>query len=404
MNDWRQVKLGDIAETVTVGHVGSMVQEYRSSGVPLLRSQNVVPHGFDLKDVKYIDSNFHAQLKKSALKAGDVVTVRTGKPGATAVVPVDWDEANCSDLVITRPGSQINAYWLSYYINSAAAGYIDSQLVGAVQQHFNVRSAKNMTLNLPPLPEQQAIADVLRALDDKIAINTKLVSTSSEVLGATFASLCGQPEETVPFNELAVVTKGVSYRSADLRTSSTALVTLKSFNRTGGYSPRGLKEYAGPYKMTQTIAPGELTVALTDLTQAADVVGRAARVPKSSNYETLVASLDVAIIRPRTDMPVEFLLGVMLQGRFRAHCRSRTSGTTVLHLASDAIPAFRAPLVSRDKQMTYASIARPLLALGDSLEYEIESLESTRDAILPQLMSGKLRVKDAEKVLEAAGI
>jgi type I restriction enzyme S subunit len=156
VNDWRQVKLGDVADEVTVGHVGSMAQEYRSTGIPLLRSQNVLPHSFDLKDVKYIDSDFHARLKKSALRAGDVVTVRTGKPGATAVIPAHWAEANCSDLVITRPGSEINAHWLSYYINSAATGYIDSQLVGAVQQHFNVGAAKNMTLNLPPDEQERA--------------------------------------------------------------------------------------------------------------------------------------------------------------------------------------------------------------------------------------------------------
>ena len=45
-----------------------------------------------------------------------------------------------------------------------------------------------------------------------------------------------------------------------------------------------------------------------------------------------------------------------------------------------------------------------MLELRDSLEYEIESLTATRDTLLPQLMSGNLRVKDAEKVLEDAGV
>lgn len=164
----------------------------------------------------------------------------------------------------------------------------------------------------------------------------------------------------------------------------------------------GDHHYAGPFKISQEIAPGELVVALTDLTQAAEVVRRAVRVPAAQSFEKLVASLDLAIIRPRTDAPVEFLLGLMLQGRFRTHCRSRTSGTTVLHLAPDAIHTFLAPVVSRHIQENYAAVARPLLELRDSLEYEMELLGATRDALLPQLMSGKLRVKEAEELVAAA--
>ena len=92
--------------------------------------------------MKYIGRPFHDQLRKSALHPGDVVTVRTGKPGTTAVVPDSWGETNCADLVIIRPGPELDSRWLSYYINGAVSGFISSRLVGAVQQHFNVGAAK----------------------------------------------------------------------------------------------------------------------------------------------------------------------------------------------------------------------------------------------------------------------
>jgi type I restriction enzyme S subunit len=186
MAEWRKVRLGEVALEVTVGHVGPMVDEYQSSGVPFLRSQNVRPYRIDMDDIKYIDDEFHARLKKSMLHPGDVVTVRTGKPGQTAVVP-DWMiSANCSDLVITRPGPELNARWLSYYINWVIDSHIAGHLVGAVQQHFNVKSAKNLELTLPDVAEQEAIAEVLGALDDKIAANDQLIATSEELAKFTW--------------------------------------------------------------------------------------------------------------------------------------------------------------------------------------------------------------------------
>ena len=98
--EWRNVALEDVAADVTVGHVGPMASEYVERGIPFLRSQNVEPLRINDTDLKFITEDFHARLKKSALSPGDVVIVRTGKPGACAVVPATLSVANCSDLVI----------------------------------------------------------------------------------------------------------------------------------------------------------------------------------------------------------------------------------------------------------------------------------------------------------------
>ena len=78
--DWRTVALEELAEDITVGHVGPMASEYVSVGIPFLRSQNVEPLRINDSDVKFISQEFHTRLRKSALAPGDVVIVRTGKP------------------------------------------------------------------------------------------------------------------------------------------------------------------------------------------------------------------------------------------------------------------------------------------------------------------------------------
>ena len=186
--NWQEVKLGDLAEYVTVGYVGPMAHEYLSSGIPFLRSQDIKPYRIDVSDITYISETFHEKIKKSALQPGDVVIVRTGRPGTSAVIPESLSVANCSDMVIVRPGQNLDSRFLCYYINSIAQDHVSAYSVGAVQQHYNVGSAKELKILLPPLPEQQAIARILGALDDKIELNRRMNHTLEEMARALFKS------------------------------------------------------------------------------------------------------------------------------------------------------------------------------------------------------------------------
>lgn len=173
-SEWRTTLLDDLSNEITVGHVGPMASEYVDEGVPFLRSLNVDALRISVTDIRYITSEFHARLHKSRLSPGDVVIVRTGKPGACAVIPEWLGEANCSDLVIVRSGPELNPKFLAYYINAVAHTHISAHLVGAVQQHFNVGSAKEMPVRHPPLDIQNSIVDVLGTLDDKIELNRRM--------------------------------------------------------------------------------------------------------------------------------------------------------------------------------------------------------------------------------------
>ena len=186
--EWRDVALEDVADELTVGFVGPMASEYVDSGIPFLRSMNVDPLRINRNDLKFITPEFHQRIRKSRLTPGDVVIVRTGKPGACSVVP-DWlADANCSDLVIVRCGTQLDNRFLAYYVNTVACNHIAAHLVGAVQQHFNVGSARTLRLNLPPLREQKASASVLGALDDLIEVNRETNETLEEMARALFKS------------------------------------------------------------------------------------------------------------------------------------------------------------------------------------------------------------------------
>ncbi|MFN5118190.1 MAG: restriction endonuclease subunit S [Cyanobacteriota bacterium] len=291
--------------------------------------------------------------------------------------------------------------------------------------------------------ERTAIAHILGTLDDKIELNRKTNETLEAMAKALFKSWFvdfdpvrakaeGRPTglpaeisdlfpdsledselgeipsgwEIAPLGDHIDLIKGRSYKSDELNPSTTALVTLKSFHRNGGYRPDGLKEFTGEYKEQQVVKPGELVIALTDVTQAADVIGRPAIVKSDSQCSTLVASLDVGIVRPKATgcLSTPYLYFLMLTPRYVQHILGYTSGTTVLHLAKDGASNFLLSIGSLPLLNHFAQLADSILRQVDASARQSELLVKTRDALLPKLISGEIRIPDAERMLEEVGV
>ena len=317
-------------------------------------------------------------------------------------------------------------------------------------------------VKLPPFPEQKAIARVIGALDDKIELNRQMNETLESMAQALFKSwfvdfdpvidnalAAGNPipdalkpkaaqraeqlkaaaqrgeapsahRELFPaeftyteelgwipkgwkvtqIGEIAKVTKGKSYKSSELSESKTALVTLKSFKRGGGYRLDGLKEYTGAYKQEQEVRVGDLVIAYTDVTQAADVIGKPAMVIDDARYDHLVISLDVAVVRPKIDAHKYFLYNLAHTSNFQNHTRSYSTGTTVLHLSKNAVPDYTFCLPEEGTLSSYIGIVEPLFSSINKNIGQMRNLEKLRDTLLPKLLSGELRVAEAAALVE----
>jgi type I restriction enzyme S subunit len=157
-DQWESTTFGAAYDYITVGFVGKMADQYVEHGVPFLRSLNVRPFRFDSENLAFISPEFHQSIIKSSLLPGDLAVVRTGAPGQCCVIPDELSEANCSDLVIARPGSRLIADFGAIVINSSLGqGFVKSEQVGVAQAHFNVGSMKRAPLHLPSIAEQQEI-------------------------------------------------------------------------------------------------------------------------------------------------------------------------------------------------------------------------------------------------------
>jgi len=395
-SEWKKVILEDVAD-LTVGFVGSMADEYIESGIPFLRSLNIESFKIKYDGIKYISQTFHDKLKKSKLSPGDVVIVRTGKPGACTVIPDSLVEANCSDLVIIRPHNQkIYSYFLAAYINSAAIGHVDAHLVGAVQQHFNIGSAKKINILLPPLSEQKAIADTLSCLDDKIELNNRINKTLEEMAQAIFKSwfVDFEPFQDGEFedNELGRIPKGWRvgsiYEICDVIYGAAFKSKLFNEDRIGFplIRIRDLKTFSPQFYTDEKHSKAQL-IHLGDILVGMDAEFR----PCIWKGKVGVLNQRVCKFSPKYDYVNKYFIYSIIKPHME-FIENFKVGTTVSHIGKNDIDKIIIIIPTSDVLSNFRDIVEPLFERILNNSIENQNLTQIRDTLLPKLMSGEIRV------------
>jgi type I restriction enzyme S subunit len=144
---------------------------YQSSGVPLIRSQNVLVGRLSLDDVAYIDGVQHNKMRNSALEPEDVLLNITGASiGRCAVLPRDISEGNVNQHVcIIRTLPSLNPQFLCQYINSSfGQKQVAKFQAGGNREGLNYQQVRSFDVPVPSVAEQEKIVDLLEAVDGKV--------------------------------------------------------------------------------------------------------------------------------------------------------------------------------------------------------------------------------------------
>jgi type I restriction enzyme S subunit len=167
--DWQVVSCDKLCEHIVVGIVVKPTQYYVAEGVPILRSANVREGGIDMSDLKFMSRQSHELLRKSSVRPGDVLTVRTGYPGTSAVITDDVGDANCVDVIISRPNCAIKPNFLALWVNSPfGKDQVLAGQGGLAQQHFNIGQMKKLSVAVPDLEEQRVITEIVSSWEARV--------------------------------------------------------------------------------------------------------------------------------------------------------------------------------------------------------------------------------------------
>lgn len=181
--EWDIKKLIDISEKIFVGIATSTTNYYTNEGTVLIRNQNIKSDKLDIQDLLKITDSFSEVNENKKLKYGDVLTVRTGYPGISCVVPKEFEGSQTFTTLITRPKkSHINPFYLSRYFNSELGKRIfNSGKAGGAQQNLGVKFLEDINVIIPPLKEQEKIAEILSTVDGQIDDTEMLIEKCQEL-------------------------------------------------------------------------------------------------------------------------------------------------------------------------------------------------------------------------------
>ncbi len=302
----------------------------------------------------------------------------------------------------------------SSYYQSFFQTIADGTTVGGIDR----KTLLSIPIISPPRKEEQTrIATVLSWFDDLIENKKRQNEILENMAMAIFKSWFidfepFQDEEFVyseeldieipkgwevkPIGEVARIIKGVSYTSNELEDvkggDASIFITLKVFERGGGFRPE-YKYYIGnKAKKDQIVKDGDLIIALTDMTPEAKVVGAPSIVVLPPDVREGVISLDCAKLV--VDKFMEEYLYMFLKYTQEENA-TFASGVNVLHLRVELFKKSKyifippQPILQR-----FHSLIEPLFQKIITNQKEIMVLKKIRDALLPQLVFGRLRVEE----------
>ncbi len=417
---WKKRTLNDVAKIIGGGTPSTKVSSYWNGTIPW-----ITPKDLSLQNRKYIERGNRditevgmVSSNAKPIPANSVILSTRAPIGYLAITKKEiTTNQGCHSLI---PYDNTD-YEFLYYMLEANVEFLKLQSNGSTFGELSAKALKELTFLFPELIEQKAIAKILSDLDSKIELNQKMNKTLESIAQAIFkhwfiefefpnkegkpykssggemvdSELGEMPKgwKVMKTGDVINVIRGVSYRSDQLTHSSDALVTLKSVVRRGGFTKNGFKSYSGAYKNSQVLHSNDVIIAFTDLTQLAEVIGRPALIEETSEYKTIVASMDIGIIRFKEDFPYRFFIYQLMRSEaFHSHVLGYVNGTTVLHLSNDGPMSFKFPCPDIEKIVMFENFASQLYDRTRNNSGQIEFLTLIRDLILPKLMSGRMRV------------
>lgn len=403
MSEWKEDKLKNIGCKFLSGFAFKS-SEYKNEGIPLIKIGNIQNRIVDINASSDFVSEgiLNEKVSKYLLSDNDVLIAMTGQGSVGRVGRLKLKTGERA-LLNQRVGKficdekNINLDFLFYVL--ASEKYQDALFnagSGSGQPNLSPELILDFEIHTPSYHEQTAIAEVLSSLDDKIDLlhrQNKTLEQLAETLFRQWFVESNNSTEIIELGSLVITINGVSYKSTELNSSRTAMVSLKSFDRNGGFRIDGFKEFTGKYKEQQTVKEGDLVVAHTDITQDAEVIGNPALVVSNPKYTTMVISMDMVKVIPKVDwISIEFLYFLMRTREFKGHCEGNANGSTVLHLSKQAIPTFEFVKPNKEKVIEFTRQSKELLSKTFENHRQIRTLTQLRDTLLPKLMSGEVKV------------
>lgn len=412
---WRLRPLGEICDEgggqVKTGPFGSQLHEadYSDSGTPVVMPKDIVEGRVSERSVARVVDEHVARLAHHRLFAGDIVYGRRGDIGRQALITDREAGWLCGTgcLRITLGNSEVDPAYLHYYLrDETVVEGIAQQAIGATMPNLNTTILRSVQVRYPSLEKQRRIASILLAYDGLIENNTRRIAILEEMARRIYDEwfvrfrFPGHERVSMVESELGLVPEGWSLMSAS---------EAMHINPTTRVPRDGVK----PFLAMNCLSDGSMLIE-----NQGEREGNCGS--KFRNGDTLFARItpclengktgfvqflpnddDVAfgstefiVLRSRTLTP-EFVYLLARSDSFRENAIRSMSGASGRQRVREAcFDTYMIANPDSDTLVHFEALVRPMFQLIQKLALKNQNLRTTRDLLLPKLISGEIDVSE----------
>lgn len=398
--------------------------EWTDSGFIVIRNQNIRDGRLDLSDPSFTHyGDFQRRIKRAKPKCGDIIFTREAPMGEVCLVPEGLECCIGQRQVLLRPSDDVDGRYLFFALRSQ---YVRHQIFwneGTGSTVSNVRIPVLKALNIPRLGDAEApISDLLGALDDKIELNRQTNETLEALARALFK------DWFVDFGPTRAKAEGLPpYLAPELWDLFPD--ALDDEDKPEGWRQRGLSHVADSPR--RGVNPSEVaedtpyiglehmprrSIALTEWEGAGKVTSNKSVFKKGEflfgklrpyfhkvGFAPLdgICSTDIVVVIPRAPEWAAFTLACLSSDEFVDYTDQTSTGTKMPRTSWKTMGQFNIFLPSEQVARAFQSLAQPLIDRMSANIHEVRTISEMRDLLLPKLMSGEIRLREAEKIVEA---
>ncbi len=291
-----------------------------------------------------------------------------------------------------KPGT--DQRYIAHIVGSRAfTEYVLAIQTGSAVPHISGPQIASFVLTPHSLEEQRAIAEVLGALDDKIAANTRLAAAADNLATVLFRkTVAGASMGPAAFDTVATIggggtpsSKTPEYWDGDVKWAS----------------PTDITRLGGPYLFDTSRRITELGLAKCSsrlYPEGSILMTSRATIGAFAIAQTPVAVNQGFIVVVPPDNTLRYWLLHEMRDRVEEFL-THANGATFLELSRGNFRKLQVRLADAGKMESFGQRAAALHSAAAAALRQNLALAATRDAILPALMSGKLRIRDAQNVV-----
>ena len=446
---------------IQTGPFGSQLHasDYVVEGIPVLMPANIAGNRVDLSNIARINQSDADRLSKHIVKVGDIVYSRRGDVTKKALITKSEEGMFCgTGCLLVRPGKEIDSRFLTYHLSTPQnQEWIKRHAIGATMPNLNTSILSNVPLIVPSKSTQKAIAHILGSLDDKIELNRQMNETLEAMAQALFKSWFVDFDPVMD-NALAAgnpipdALKAKAEQRQQLHDTEAGqnnspasahhahFPNAFEFHEDMGWIPEGweISNAGNEFTTVGGATPSTKTPEFWDdgqinWTTPKDLSGNASKIlldtgrkiTKLGLQKISSGLLPVDTVLMSSRAPVGYLALAKVpvainQGYIAMKCdikltpefaiqwaeanmdeiKQRSGGTTFSEISKKNFREIQLTVPNAPVINIFSEHVKGLYNQITQLTINIETLSKLRDTLLPKLLSGELRIPDAEKLIE----